>query len=140
MSLGLVEPVPSMWDRVVGQARAVALLQRAADRPVHAYLLVGPRGSGVEVAAPCFAAAVAVPGSDGRGRALVLRGIHPDVLEVDPPATQIRVEDAQLVVAEVSRSPVEATRRVVVVLDAERLNDTAANKLLKTLEEPPAGA
>ncbi len=130
----------SMWDRVVGQERAVALLQQAAARPVHAYLLVGPRGSGVETAARCFAAAIATPEDDERGRDLVLRGLHPDVLEIDPPATQIRVEDAQSVVLEVSRSPVEGLRRVVLVFDAERLNDTAANKLLKTLEEPPAGA
>ena len=44
------------WARVPGQDRAVAQLQRAASRPVHAYLLVGPRGSGVEEAARCFAA------------------------------------------------------------------------------------
>ena len=43
-----------MWERVVGQERAVGLLQRAAERPVHAYLLVGPRGSGLEDAARCF--------------------------------------------------------------------------------------
>ena len=46
------------WAQVVGQDRAVAQLQRAAERPVHAYLLVGPRGSGIEEAARCFAAAV----------------------------------------------------------------------------------
>ena len=36
------------WARVPGQERAVAQLRNAATRPVHAYLLVGPRGSGVE--------------------------------------------------------------------------------------------
>src|SRR5262249_42204536 len=47
-----VEPYSRrMWERVVGQERAVGLLQRAAERPVHAYLLVGPRGSGLEDAA-----------------------------------------------------------------------------------------
>ena len=40
-----------MWDRIIGQDRAVDLMRRAAERPVHAYLLVGPRGSGVEDAA-----------------------------------------------------------------------------------------
>ncbi len=130
----------AMWDRVVGQQRAVGLLQHAAVRPVHAYLLIGPRGSGVETAARCFAAAITTLDDDERGRDLVLRGLHPDVLEIDPPATQIRVEDVQSVVMEVSRSPVEGLRRVVLIFDSERLNDTAANKLLKTLEEPPAGA
>jgi DNA polymerase III subunit delta' len=130
------------WARVVGQDRAVAQLQRAASRPVHAYLLVGPRGSGIEEAARCFAAAVIAPDGNERAWDLVVRGVHPDVVEVDPPATQIRVEDAQLIVDEVSRSPIEGERKVIVLFDAERLrlNEAAANKLLKTLEEPPPRA
>ncbi len=110
--------------------------------PVHAYLLVGPRGSGVEEAARCFAAALITTDDDERSWDLVLRGVHPDVVEIDPPATQIRIEDAQAVVDEVSRSPIEGERKVVVLFDAERLrlNEAAANKLLKTLEEPPPRA
>lgn len=130
------------WSRIPGQPQAVALLQRAATRPVHAYLLVGPRGSGVEEAARCFAAALITGDDDDRAWDLVLRGVHPDVVEIDPPATQIRIEDAQAVVDEVSRSPIEGERKVVVLFDAERLrlNEAAANKLLKTLEEPPPRA
>ena len=130
------------WAQVVGQDRAVAQLQRAAERPVHAYLLVGPRGSGIEEAARCFAAAVVAPDGNDRSWDLVLRGVHPDVVEVDPPATQIRVEDAQLIVDEASRSPIEGERKVILLFDAERLrlNEAAANKLLKTLEEPPPRA
>ena len=56
------------WDRVVGQDKAIALLQRAAERPAHAYLLVGPRGSGIEEAARCFAAALVAPDGDERAR------------------------------------------------------------------------
>jgi DNA polymerase-3 subunit delta' len=68
--------------------------------------------------------------------------VHPDVVEIDPAATQIRIEDAQAIVDEVSRSPIEGERKVVIVFDAERLrlNEAAANKLLKTLEEPPPRA
>src|SRR3954452_2869714 len=130
------------WAEIVGQDRAVAQLRRAAERPVHAYLLVGPRGSGIEEAARCFAAAVVAPDGDDRSWDLVLRGVHPDVVEVDPPATQIRVEDAQTIVDEVSRSPIEGERKVILLFDAERLrlNEAAANKLLKTLEEPPPRA
>ena len=127
------------WAHVVGQDRAVVQLQRAAERPVHAYLLVGPRGSGIEEAARCFAAALVAPDGDDRSWDLVLRGVHPDVVEVDPPNVQIRIEDAQLIVDEVSRSPIEGERKVILLFDAERLrlNDAAANRLLKTLEEPP---
>lgn len=147
-----------VWERVVGQARAVDVLQRAAARPVHAYLLVGPSGSGVEDAARCFAAALVDPGlaggaagtdADGvrgygvggddavRTADLVTRGVHPDVVEFEPEGVSILAGQVGEMIREASRSPVEAQRKVLVVLDADRMNETAANKLLKTLEEPP---
>src|SRR5882762_10053481 len=128
------------WGRIVGQDRAVSVLRGAATRPVHAYLLVGPRGSGIEDAARCFAAALVSSDPDERSWDLVLRSVHPDVIEVDPRATQIRMEDAQGIIDEVYRSPIEGPRKAAVVWDVDRLNDAAANKLLKTLEEPPAAA
>jgi DNA polymerase III subunit delta' len=127
------------WDRVVGQDRAVALLQRAAARASHAYLLVGPRGSGTDEAARCFAAAVIAP-DDDRTWDLALRGRHPDVIEIDPADNQIRVEHAQEIIDEAYSSPIEGDRKAIIVFEAERLNETAANKLLKTLEEPPSTA
>ena len=136
---GSGSPGPAGWDRVVGQDAAVTLLQHIAARPAHAYLLVGPRGSGVEEAARCFAAAVVAP-DDARSFDLALRGVHPDVVEIDPAANQIRVEDAQAILDEAYRSPIEGARKVILVFEAERLNEQAANKLLKTLEEPPDSA
>ena len=130
------------WDRIVGQDAAVALLQAAAARPVHAYLLVGPRGSGVEEAARCFAATLVTSGTDAdvseRVWDLVLRGEHPDVVEIDPATTQIVKDDADRFVRESYASPIEGERKVVMLLGADRLNDVAANRLLKTIEEPPA--
>jgi DNA polymerase III subunit delta' len=133
--------VPSlrrMWERVVGQERAVGLLQRAAERPVHAYLLVGPRGSGLEEAARCFAAAVVAPDDDQRVQDLVVRGMHPDVVEFEPEGNQILVAQAEAIIREAHRTPIEADRKVVAVFEADRLNEQASNKLLKTIEEPPA--
>ncbi|MGH9014541.1 MAG: ATP-binding protein, partial [Acidimicrobiia bacterium] len=126
-----------MWDQVVGQERAVGLLRRAAERPVHSYLLVGPRGSGVDEAARCFAAALIAPEADERAWDLARRGRHPDIVEVDPPESILRVDHARVIVEEAHRSPIEGGRKVVVLFDAERLNEAAANKLLKTVEEPP---
>jgi DNA polymerase III subunit delta' len=120
-----------------GQERANALLEQAAARPVHSYLLTGPRGSGVERAARALAAALVAPAGDERSRDLVRRGVHPDVVEFDPPETQIRVEAARAIVEEAHKSPIEGDRKVVLLLDADRLNEPAANKLLKTIEEPP---
>lgn len=127
-----------VWDRIVGQDRAVQVLQRAAARPVHAYLLVGPAGSGVEEAARCFAASLVNPVGDPRTVDLVLRGMHSDVVEFEPEGASFLVHQADDVRSEVHRSPVEGERKVVVLLEADRMTDASANKLLKTIEEPPA--
>jgi DNA polymerase-3 subunit delta' len=126
-----------MWERVVGQERAVGLLQRAAERPVHAYLLVGPRGSGLEDAARCFSAEVVSPDGDPRVLDLVVRGMHPDVVEFEPEGNQILVAQAAAIIREAHRAPIEAERKVVALLEADRLNEASSNKLLKTIEEPP---
>jgi DNA polymerase III subunit delta' len=122
---------------IAGQPRAQTLLEQATARPVHSYLLTGPRGSGVEDAARALAAALVAPDGDERTQDLVARGVHPDVIEFDPPETQIRVEAARAIVEEAHKSPIEGDRKVVLLLDADRLNEAAANKLLKTIEEPP---
>lgn len=129
-----------MWERVIGQDRAVALLQRAATRPLHAYLLVGPRGSGVDDAARCFAAAVVAPEGDERAARLALRSMHPDIVEIEPEKTVISVDQAHELTREAARSPVESDRKVLIVLEAHRLSDESANAILKTLEEPPPHA
>ncbi len=125
----------SMWDAVVGQDRAVEMLQRAATRPVHAYLLVGPRGSGIETAARCFAAMLI--GADGDDR--VLRGRHPDVVEFRPVATMYSVERdvRDAILPAVHASPIETDRKCVLLLEADRLNPESSNTLLKSIEEPP---
>jgi DNA polymerase-3 subunit delta' len=129
-----------VWERVTGQERAVALLQRAATRPGHAYLLTGSRGSGVEDAARCFAASLVSPEGDERTTRLVLRSMHPDVVEVEPERTVISVQQARdEIVREATRAPVEGERKVIIVLEAHRLSDESANAILKTLEEPPPG-
>ncbi len=130
------------WTAVVGQERAVELLRRAALRPVHAYLLVGGRGSGAEDAARAFATAL-VGAVDDRPQ----RRAHPDVVEFEPVANAYSVAEVREgIIPEVHRSPIEGDRKVVIVLDAERLQGAPgsggapASALLKTLEEPPARA
>ncbi len=141
-----------VWEKVVGQERAIGVLRRAAAQPVHAYLLVGPSGSGVEDAARCFAASLLVggdgvdrgtPETDGADREgsrtvdLVARGVHPDVVEFEPEGVSILAAQVVEIIREASRSPIESERKVLVVFDCDRMNESAANKLLKTLEEPP---
>ena len=96
-------------------------------RPVHAYLLVGPRGSGIETAARCFAALLI--GADGDDR--VLRGRHPDVVEFRPVATMYSVERdvRDAILPAVHASPIETERKCVVLLEADRLNPESSNTL-----------
>src|SRR5947209_3870449 len=130
-----------MWDGVVGQEQAVGRLRRAVERPSHAYVLAGPRGSGVLEAARCFAAALVCP-DGGCGVCHACRRArsarHPDVIEVEPAGTFVVVDQVEEIMKEAFTSPFEAERKVIIVTEADRMNEPAANKLLKTLEEPPA--
>ena len=130
-----------LWDRVVGQDAAVALLASSARHPVHAYLLVGPPGSGKRAAARAFAAAVlCAAGGDGTCRdcRLALAGEHPDVREVERVGAAISTEQAGEIVRLASLAPVEGRRKVMILDEFHLLQPPAAAKLLKTVEEPPA--
>jgi DNA polymerase-3 subunit delta' len=111
-------------------------------RPSHAYLFHGPGGAGKrelarEVAARLLADGAPAPAS---AQARALAGAHPDLTWVVPSgAHEILVSDIdEPVVAAAAKTPFESARRVFVIESAEQLGDEAANRLLKTLEEPPA--
>jgi DNA polymerase-3 subunit delta' len=131
-----------MWEELVGQEGAVARLRAAAARPVHAYLVCGPAGSGAELAARGLAAALVGGDAAPEVADRVRRGVHPDVVEFEPGATQYRVgEDVRdRIIPEALRAPIEAERKVLILHEADRLRgqqNEGANALLKTLEEPP---
>ena len=109
--------------------------------PSHAYLFEGPAGSGKEEVARAFAAALLSEGApDAAGaRARVLSGAHPDLTWVAPTSSAglLRGDVDEAVVTASSHTPFEARRRVFVIEQADTLNDQAANRMLKTLEEPP---
>jgi DNA polymerase-3 subunit delta' len=112
-----------------------------AGRPSHAYLFHGPAGAGKRDVARAFAAALLVDGSsDPRGAAQrVEHGVHPDLTWVAPTSSAgILVGDVdEAVISAAARTPFESRRRVFVIERADELNDQAANRMLKTLEEPP---
>lgn len=129
-----------LWAKVVGQADAVALLDGAARNPVHAYLLVGPPGSGKRAAARAFAAALlCADGGDATCRdcRLALAGAHPDVREVERVGAAISAEQAAEIVRVASLAPVEGRRKVMILDEFHLLRPEAAARLLKTIEEPP---
>lgn len=129
-----------LYADVVGQERAVAQLQAAARAPLHAYLLVGPAGTGHRELARSFAASLVCEGG-GCGRCdtcrRVLAGVHPDVLVRERAGPFITVDDAREIGREASLSPVEGRRKVLVLVDFHLVRDAAA-ALLKVIEEPPA--
>ena len=106
----------------------------------HAYLFYGPGGAGKRAAARAMAAELLAEGSadpDG-ARARVASGAHPDLTWVAPSgAHEILVSDIDgPVVAAASKTPFEASCRVFVIERVDELGDEAANRMLKTLEEP----
>ncbi|MDQ1402270.1 MAG: polymerase subunit delta [Actinomycetota bacterium] len=128
-----------LYADVIGQDRAVAQLRAAARRPVHAYLLVGPGGSGKSRAAQAFAASLICP-DGGCGTCGVCRravaGLHPDVIVAERVGAALSVGEAREVARQASLSPVEGDRKVI-ILPEFHLVDEAAPALLKTIEEPP---
>ena len=128
------------WTGIVGQDFAVAQLQAAAVHPVHAYLLVGPRGSGKRQLARSFAATLlASTASDDPDRTikLALAGRHPDLHEFERAGPYITVEQADAIIRESSRSGVESDRKVLVLVDFHLVQAAVEGKLLKSIEEPP---
>lgn len=153
--------------QVLGQEVAVTTLERAlrSGRAHHCYRFEGPDGVGKETAA--FALALALlcerPETLGCGECgackrasaladeppevslhpdllLVERGLYPESLLGRSEATGISVEQIRrIVLGRLGYPPHEGRARVVIVRRAEELTTAAANALLKTLEEPPAG-
>ncbi len=132
-----------LWSAVVGQPEAVALLRAAHASPVHAYLFVGPPGTGRMEAARGFAGSLFAAGcaeADGdeaaRHRRLASEGLHPDLVVIEPEGRALLVAETSAIIVEASRSPLEARHKVVVVDRFETAEPEAAAGLLKTIEEP----
>ena len=132
----------TVWRDVIGQDKAVATLQRAVTDPgamTHAWLLTGPPGSGRSVAARAFAAALECP-LDGCGECRECRtavdGTHADVDVVATEGLSIKVEQARELAAMSALRPSVGPWRVIIVEDADRLTERAADALLKAIEEP----
>jgi len=138
----------SVFDSLVGQSEVVERLKSATNAAtsgsttqemVHSWLFVGPAGSGRSNAAVAFAAAL-VCSQSGCGTCrdcqTVLTGTHIDVERFNPTGLSIKAEEVRELIARSAWSPSVGPWRIVIIEDADRLTETAANALLKTIEEP----
>jgi DNA polymerase-3 subunit delta' len=123
-----MEPFASVPEQPEAKRLLCAAL---SEGPAHAYLLHGPAGVGKRTAAFAFAAALL--GDERR----VLARTHPDLYLLEPLGEMIRIDEVRALRHDLHMRPFEAERRVYLVLDAQRMNEEAADALLKDLEEPP---
>ena len=140
---------------VFGHAWAVQFLQRtlqATGSLRHAYLFLGPPQVGKSTLARAFVQALfcekspAQPCGECRSCRLLLHGNHPDFRMVQPVSKDgkvdradgtLKVEQAAEIIHEAALRPMEGRYKVFFIQDFHHANASFANKLLKTLEEPP---
>jgi DNA polymerase-3 subunit delta' len=138
----------SVYDNLVGQEHITAILKGAVEASrsgaetqemTHAWVFTGPPGSGRSSAAVAFAQAL-VCSESGCGSCNECRsaksGSHPDVEIIRTEGLSIKVEEVRELLTRVAWAPSMGGWRVVVMEDADRLTESAANALLKAIEEP----
>jgi DNA polymerase-3 subunit delta' len=143
----------TVYDNLVGQDHASEILRAAVaasrasvETPetnqhgmTHAWLFTGPPGSGRSSAAVAFAQAL-VCGYQGCGTCnecqSAANGSHPDVEIIRTEGLSIKVEEIRELLTRVAWAPSMGGWRVVVMEDADRLTESAANAMLKAIEEP----
>lgn len=139
------------WEAILGHARQKEELRRllAGGRLPHALLFTGPEGVGKKLLGRVLAAAVLCEQPAGGApcglcpscRAMESAS-HPDYYELEPEqrgkgTRVIRIESIREMTELAARFPVMSDRRVILIDEADLMNEPAANSLLKTLEEPP---
>jgi DNA polymerase-3 subunit delta' len=141
----------SVFDNLIDQEVVIKTLKEAitaskdssnnSQNMTHSWLFTGPAGSGRSNAAIAFAAGLLCE-KGGCGTcincATTIEGSHADIELVRTEGLSIKVDEVRELITRTSWSPSVGNYRVVVIEDADRLTDSAANALLKVIEEPGA--
>ena len=141
----------TVFDSLVGQSHITEILQGAvaasrtnaeSQEMTHAWIFTGPPGSGRSSAAVAFAAALICPnggcGTCQECRSALTGGGHPDVEIIRTEGLSIKIDEVRELLTRTSWAPSMGSWRVVVMEDADRMTESAANALLKAIEEPGA--
>ncbi len=141
----------SVFDDLIDQEAVIATLKDAVAASkdaanntqgmTHSWLFTGPPGSGRSKAAVAFAAALLCE-KGGCATCInctsVIDGSHADIELIRTEGLSIKVDEVRELITRTSWSPSVGHYRVVVIEDADRLTESAANALLKVIEEPGA--
>ncbi len=134
-----------------GQEGIIRIFGRVLKKGLlaHAYLLIGPPGETRALAlsiaklllceSPDLEGAVPRPCGICRGCTKFRHQVHPDLECIEANGAMIKIDQIRDLQRSLAFSPLEALRRVCLIFDAQKMNPSAANAFLKTLEEPPAG-
>ncbi|MFM8366183.1 MAG: DNA polymerase III subunit delta' [Candidatus Nanopelagicaceae bacterium] len=138
----------SVYDQLIGQAHIVETLSAAvsaaasgeeSQEMTHAWIFTGPPGSGRSSAAIAFAQAL-VCKNNGCGKCndciTAKSGAHPDIEILKSEGLSIKIDEVRELLTRTAWAPSMGGWRVVVMEDADRLTESAANALLKAIEEP----
>ena len=136
---------PKQFDELVGQDHIVKTLSNAieSNRIAHAYLFVGPRGTGKTSTARLFAKALNAEGgpsvtvnNESEVSQSIMNGSCMDVIEIDG-ASNNSVDQIRSLREECQYAPAQCTFKIYIIDEVHMLSTAAFNALLKTLEEPP---
>lgn len=139
-----------MKNVILGHQNIITQLQNAvtSERVAGAYLFAGEHGIGKETVALYFAnlilckqgAEKSMPCGECRACRKIENGNHPDLRIIRPDGAQLKINQIRELQQQIFYQPLEGPRKIYIFANAERMNDYAANSMLKTLEEPPAAS
>jgi DNA polymerase-3 subunit gamma/tau len=137
---------PKQFDEIVGQDHITRTLKNAitSERIAHAYLFVGPRGTGKTTTARMFAKALnceggpsITPDDSSDICKSIMDGSCMDVIEIDG-ASNNSVEQIRQLREDCQYAPAQCPYKIYIIDEVHMLSTGAFNALLKTLEEPPS--